>query len=86
MQRCKGAKVQRCKGSKLKGEKVQRAKVQRCKCAKVQRCKGAELPSCQGGKCNVDSLKNTVTDKQANGVTSSLLELLVAAKNLPKVA
>ena len=38
----------------------------------MQGCKGAKLTA----------KKNKVTDKHANKVTSSLLELLVAAKNI----
>ena len=48
----------------------------------MQRCKGAKVQ-----RCKIDSLKkirwqtSRQTDRQTNRVTSSLLELLVAAKN-----
>ena len=38
------------------------------------------MQGCTGAK--LTAKKNKVTDRQASGVTSSLLELLVAAKNM----
>ena len=75
MQRCKGAKVQRCKGSK--GQRFKGAKGKRCKGAKVQRWKGDKLTAEK-----IRGQANTQTCKQTSGVTSSLLELLVAAKKI----
>ena len=56
---------------------LQRAKVQRYKGAKVQRGKGQW---CKGAKLTAKKIRGQ-TSKQANKATSSLLELLVAAKN-----
>ena len=50
--------------------------MQKCKGAKVQRFKDAK---CKGAK--LTAKKNKVTDKQTSKVTSSLLELFLAAKN-----
>ena len=48
----------------------------------MQRFKGAKIQGakCKGAKLTV--MKNKVTSRQASKVTSSLLELLVAAKNM----
>ena len=43
----------------------------------MQRCKGQR---CKGAKLTAKKIRG-LTDKQTNKVTSSLLELLVAAKN-----
>merc|ERR1711888_218133 len=87
---CKVAKLQSCKVAKLQSCKV--AMLQSCKVAKLQSCKVAKLQSCNGKafslltKIRLQTDKQT--DRQTNGRTSSLLELLVAAKNwgeLPQV-
>ena len=62
--------------------------VQMFKGSKVQRCKDLKVQSAMVQRCKIDSLKkirwqtSRQTDRQTNRVTSSLLELLVAAKNV----
>ena len=77
LQSYKDAKLQSCKVAKLQSCKV--AKLQCCNVAKLQsyRCK---VQGCKGAKLTAKKIRGQA-NKQANGVTSSLLELLVAAKN-----